>query len=301
MRVLVTGGNGFIGSHVIDKLQEKGHEVISYDLLDPYKKGLNHIRADILDLKGLNDSMNDIDVVYHLAAVSDVNVAYKDPVGCVNVNNLGTLNVLDAARKNDINRVIFASTIWVYSYSKEEGVSEETGFCVGNGGHIYTSTKLAGELACVNYKEMYGQDFTILRYGIPYGPRARDNLVIPIFVRKALCKEPLTLFGDGNQHRNFIYVEDLADGNVLALKEKAKNQIYNLCGKKTTTIKEIALTIKKLLGDVDIKFEESRGGDYRGKNVSSEKANAELCWEPKTSFLDGMNKYIDWYKLKKGL
>jgi len=296
MNILVTGGNGFIGSHVVDKLKNSGHNVTIYDLAKPYTKNLNHINADILDQNKLSESTKDIDVIYHLAAVSNVNKAYEDPTKCINLNSTGTINVLEAARKNNVKRIIFASTVWVYAGTKEENVDETSPFHMPGAGHIYTSTKIAGELYCHDYKELYGQDFTILRYGIPYGPRARETTVIPIFVRKAINKEPLTINGSGKQYRNFVYVEDLAEGNVLALKEAAKNQIYNLDGTIPITIKEVAEAIKSILGNVKIVHKEAREGDYKGKTVSSEKAKRDLGWEPKTDFLEGMKKYINWYK-----
>jgi UDP-glucose 4-epimerase len=138
-------------------------------------------------------------------------------------------------------------------------------------------------------------EVTILRYGIPYGPRARDGAVIPIFVRKAINGEPLTIAGDGLQFRKFIYVEDLAEGNVLALKNIGKNKIYNLDGKEKVTIKQIAETVKKIIGDVKIEFTPARPGDFSGKEVSSDLAKKELNWEPKISFEEGVRRYIKWY------
>lgn len=301
MNILVTGGNGFIGSHVVNQLEKGGHSVVSYDLVAHPKGGPNQIQADILDIKKIGGALKGVDVVYHLAAFSNVNEAYNDPMNCIRVNSLGTLNVLEAARKNDVGRVVFASTVWVYANSNESNVNEETSFIVGGGkSHIYTSTKLAGEFHCFDYKDLYGQDFTILRYGIPYGPGAREAMLIPLFVKKAINGELLTIHGDGSQYRNFVHVSDLAKGNVLALSEKAKNNIYNLSGKEAITIKKVALTIKSVLGDVRVVYADSREGDYNGKNVSFKKAEEELGWKHNVPFLEGMKKYIEWYKQSKG-
>ncbi len=149
---------------------------------------------------------------------------------------------------------------------------------------------------CLAYSRLYDLSITILRYGIPYGPRARGAAVIPIFVSKALKGEPLTIAGDGSQFRKFIYVEDLAEGNVLALKSIAKNKIYNLEGKEKVTIKQIAETVQKLMGDVKIESVPARPGDFSGKEISSELAKKELDWEPKVSFKEGVKRYIEWYK-----
>jgi UDP-glucose 4-epimerase len=115
-------------------------------------------------------------------------------------------------------------------------------------------------------------------------------------VRKALSGEPLTIFGDGSQYRNFIYVEDLAEGNVAALKKVAINQTYNLEGIRPITIKEIAETVRSLVGKVTIEHKEARPGDYSGATVSAEKAKKELGWEPKVDFEEGLRRYIEWYK-----
>jgi UDP-glucose 4-epimerase len=175
-------------------------------------------------------------------------------------------------------------------------VDENTPLHIEKADHVYTSSKIAAELYCHSYQKLYGQKFTILRYGIPYGPRARGGTVVAIFVRRALNGEPLTIFGDGSQYRNFIYVADLADGNVAALKGSAVNQMYNLEGMRPITVKEVAETVKKLIGDVEIEYKEGRPGDFEGKIVSAEKAKIELDWEPKVEFEEGVRRYIEWYK-----
>jgi UDP-glucose 4-epimerase len=120
--------------------------------------------------------------------------------------------------------------------------------------------------------------------------------VIAIFVRKALNKEPLTIAGDGSQYRKFVYVEDLAEGCVLALKDEAKNQIYNLEGSEKISIRNIADTVNEIIGGVEITHIEGRKGDFSGKEISNEKAKKELGWQPSTSFAEGVRRYVDWYK-----
>ena len=164
-------------------------------------------------------------------------------------------------------------------------------------GHIYSSSKTAGEFLICDYQKLYGVPYTIFRYGIPYGPRMRKELVIPIFLRKAFNGEPLTISGDGSQYRNFIYVEDLADAHVLALEDKAENQILNLEGIRRITIKEMAETIQKLVeNDIKIESIPARPGDYEGKEASNDKIKRLLNWEPKIDFEEGMRKTIAWYK-----
>ena len=295
MRCLVTGGSGFIASHIVDNLQRMGIEVRIFDLRrSEYAPDCDHFIGSILDLEALRLAMNGVHAVFHLAAIADVKDVHDDPVYSENINTRGTISVLEAARRAGVERVIYGSTTWVYSDAEGDVVDEET--LIPPPTHLYTATKLTGEYYCRSYSELYGLDYTIFRYGIPYGPRARDGAVIPIFVGKALRGEPLTIAGDGLQFRKFVYVEDLAEGNVFGLKSVAKNRVYNLDGVRKVTIKEIAETIQNVLGDVKIEYVEGRPGDFAGKEVSSVRAKDELNWEAKTSFEEGVRRYIDWYK-----
>jgi UDP-glucose 4-epimerase len=297
MNIGVIGGSGFIGSHVVDKLIEHRHTVTVFDIMKPHRGDVRHIYIDITDLSKTCVALaGPYDAVYMLAAMADVNDVYKNPIEAGEVNIMAIANVLEAARRSGIGRVILASTVWVYEMAEEEKVDESTRLVPSKTKHVYTASKLAAELYCHAYQELYGQKFTILRYGIPYGPRARGGTVIALFVRKALSGEPLTIFGDGSQYRNFIYVEDLAEGNVAALKKVAINQTYNLEGTRPITIKEIAETVRRLVGKVTIEHKEARPGDYSGATVSAEKAKKELGWEPKVDFEEGVRRYIEWYK-----
>ena len=294
MKVLVTGGSGFIGSHVVDKLRDKGVKVRVYDGIMPtYREDIEYYQGSILDRNTLGFAMHGIDAVMHLAAIADVEDVFSEPLKAETINVRGTANVLEAARNSKVRKVIYGSTTWVYSEAESNDVDETTPLHAPS--HFYTATKLAGEYYCQSYNKLYDLDVTILRYGIPYGPRARDGAVIPIFVKKALNGETLTIAGDGSQFRKFVYVEDLAEGNVLALKSIASNKTYNLDGIEKITIKQIAETIQKIIGNVKIEYVPARTGDFSGKEVSSERAKEELGWVPKTSFNEGLKKYIDWY------
>jgi UDP-glucose 4-epimerase len=296
MKALVTGGAGFIGSHVADKLRDKGVEVRVYDMVMPgYRNDVEYYQGSLLDLDALRMALGGIDAVFHLGAIADVKDVFEEPHYAESINVRGTINVLEAARRSRrIDRIIYASTIWVYSDCPDETVDETTPLPPPS--HLYTATKLASEYYCLAYSRLYGLGITILRYGIPYGPRARPGAVIPIFVAKALRGEPLTIAGDGSQFRKFVYVEDLAEGSVLALKSIAKNKIYNLEGREKITIKQIAETIQKHLGGVKIESVPARPGDFSGKEISSELAKKELGWEPKVGFEEGLRRYIEWYQ-----
>src|ERR1700733_1628203 len=295
MRVLVTGGSGFIGSHVVDKLAARGHEPVIYDLRpSPWHAPdtIETVIGSINDREALERAMFGCDAVAHLAAMADVNDVHRDPEDAEQVNSRGTAAVLEAARRAGVKRDAYASKIWVYSDCEPDQVDEET--LLAPPSHLYTSTKLAGELYCKAYQELYGIDYTILRFGIPYGPRAREAAVIPAFVNKALAGDPLTLAGDGSQSRKFVYVEDLADGVALGLDEVAVNRVYNLASDETVTIKQIATTIQELMGDVEITYTPARPGDFGGKIVSSQRAQRELGWTAATPFAEGVRRYIDW-------
>ncbi len=298
MRVGVTGGAGFIGSHVVDALAAAGHDVIVIDGRPPHRPDVDHVGVSVMDGPALAEATAGLDALFHLAAVADVNDVVRDPVAAVDLNVGGTARVLEAARGNGIGRVILASTVWVYSSvaaSDATVVDESACFSLATARHVYTSSKLAAEMLCHDYGNMYQLPFTILRYGIPYGPRMRPSLVIPIFVRKSLAGEPLTVAGDGTQHRKFVYVEDLARGHVLALDDRAANQTYNLDGREAITILRIAETVLRLTGSQrPIQFMPARSGDYAGTEVLSEKARIELGWEPEIDFDEGMRRTVPW-------
>jgi UDP-glucose 4-epimerase len=296
MKVLVTGGSGFIGSHVVDKLRDKGVSVRVFDMVLPdYRDDIEFYKGSLLDLDEMRMAITGVDAVFHLGAIADVKDVIQEPHYSEAINVRGVMNVLEAARLNgNIKRIIYGSTTWVYSEANVQDVDENTP--LHSPTHLYTATKLTGEYYCRTYGVLYSLDTTILRYGIPYGPRARDGAVIPIFVKKALNGEPLTVAGDGSQFRKFIYVEDLAEGNVLALKSIAKNKTYNLDGIEKITIKQIAEAVQNIIGNVKIEYTPARTGDFSGKEISSELAKSELDWEPRIKFEEGLRKYIIWYK-----
>jgi UDP-glucose 4-epimerase len=300
MKACVTGGAGFIGSHVVDYLLEAGHHVLVVDHgAKPHRQDVDFADVDLADFHALVNATQGCDYLFHLAAVSNVNHAFANPLRCVQLNALGTVNVLEAARRNAVRRVFFASTVWVYTGSRDSQVKEDSPFYMPGAGHIYTSTKIASELFCHDYWKLYQQPFTILRYGIPYGPRMREELVIPMFLKKALAGEPITITGDGSQSRNFVYVEDLARAHILALAPVAENQTYNLEGMRRIAIREVAATIDRLMGGgVRIEFLPARAGDYDGKEVSAAKARSELEWQPTIDFEEGMRRTIAWYKTR---
>ena len=297
MRVLVTGGGGFIGSHVVDRLLDKGMTPRIFDLsASPYHSPLEveTFTGSITDSANLDLAMRDCDAVIHLAAVADVSHVLADPVLAEEVNTRGTLNVLEAACGAKVDRVVYGSTTWVYSDCAEQSVSEETPIPAPR--HLYTATKLAGETYCAGYAELYDLDSTVLRFGIPYGPRARAAGVVAKFTDLSFEGKALTIAGDGSTTRSFIYVEDLADGIVAALAPEAAGRTYNLSGDEIVTILEIAEAVQENVDTCEIEHTPPRPGDFPGKEISNERALEELGWKAETSFKDGVRKYVEWVR-----
>jgi len=299
MKVAVIGGSGFIGSHVVDALLAGGHDVTVFDMMAPHRGDVRHIFLDLLDFHRVVVALaGGYEAVYVLAAMANVDDIVKSPLESVLVNSQGVVNVLEALRRHG-GRLIFSSTVWVYMLAPPAAgaparLSESTTLCLENVNHIYTASKVSAELYIRSYQRLYGVEFTILRYGIPYGPRGRQGTVITNFVERALQGKPLVIKGDGQQVRNFIYVGDLAEGSVAALQPEAKNKTFNLDGPREVTIAEVGETVSRLVGRASVRYEGERTGDFPGQAASNERAMLELGWAPKTDLEDGIRQYIEW-------
>ncbi|RPI17204.1 MAG: NAD-dependent epimerase/dehydratase family protein [Ignavibacteriae bacterium] len=296
MKVLVTGGSGFIGSHLVDVLNEQGIDVTIYDLDAPrYNQKCGYVRGDVNDLSRITSVTIGFDYIYHLAAEANVNRFYESPYYSNLITSNSTLNVLECARRNNIKRVLLASTEWIYGSiigDENDRITEETLYAQ-NPDHLYTSSKIASELFCKNYKTLYGVNYTIMRYGIPFGERARAETVTPIFINKILNNDEITIHGDGSQTRQFIYVKDLAEGNAACLKQEGENQIFNINGCEKISVIQIVTTLEEILNKkAKVKFIEDRKGNYTGRIISSEKAKKLLGWEQKVSYRDAMERYV---------
>jgi UDP-glucose 4-epimerase len=293
LKVLVTGGSGFIGSHVVDKLVEHNYEVRVFDKTKPIREDVEWFKGDLLSENYVLEACRDVEAVFHLAAIADVNVALSHFATCLMINEMGTMNILKSATAQEVERVILASTTWIYGKTKGK-VYEDTPIPFPD--HIYTKTKIGQEQLMYAWNQHHGLPFTILRYDIPYGPRMRSNMAISIFVRKALRQEPITIFGDGSQGRCFIYIEDLAEGNVASLTENAKNEVVNLAGQEFVTLNQIVKNLQEIFGHIPIKHEPARPHDFRGAVTSIEKAKRLLKWKPDTTFKSGLRRYIEYVK-----
>ena len=283
MNVLITGGSGFIGSHVVDKLMAAGHFVRVLDVRSPHREDVDFCRGSIVSEEDVEKSIQDMEIVYHFGGFSNINLVKGNPLEAIRLNIMGTAYMLEACRIHNIKRFLFASSVYVHDEK----------------GHLYTTGKLASELLCKNYQTLYSLPYTILRIGTVYGQRSRDADVISIFVQRALRNERLTIHGSGNQKRNFIYVEDLAEACVVALDKKASNETFVVAGSESVTIKELAFTVRDIVGnDIEINFnyKHEREGDYLGAIDGLGKMTEFLGWRQRTSLAQGIKKYIQWLK-----
>jgi UDP-glucose 4-epimerase len=294
--VAVTGGSGFVGSHVVDALLRAGHDVRILDPKPPAQSGVDWADVDMLDQDSVTDALKGVGPVFHLAAMADVNDIVADPAESVALNTLGVARVLEAARRVDAGRVIVSSTVWVYAATQGDVVDETTLFDLATDRHLYVTEKIAAEMLCRDYATLFGRPYTVLRYGIPFGPRMRSDLVVAAFLLRAMRGEPLRIDGDGSQERRFVYVEDLAAAHALVLAPVAKNRTYNLESDEIISIRDLAEAVRDLVGDVEVTYGPSRPGDYRARIVRSDRARDELGWEPRHTFAEGLRKTLAWYR-----
>lgn len=243
MKAIVFGGSGFLGSHVADALTDSGHEVVIYDL-QPSKylcKGQKEVVGDILDEKMVDKAVKGCDVVYNFAGIADLDEAIQKPLDSVKFNVLGNSVILEACRKMNVKRFVFASSMYVYSKA----------------GSFYRSAKQANELIIENYREAYGLAYTILRYGSLYGPRTNEKNYIHNVIREALVDGKITRKGDGDEIREYIHVYDAARCSVEILANDFKNQHVIITGNQQMKVKDLLLMIKEILDNkIDIHYEQ---------------------------------------------
>jgi len=299
MKVLVTGGNGFIGLSLVEALLEQGHDVRVLDLKQPaiQHKNLEFVKKSIMD--DVIDVIKDCDMVYHLAAVLGVDQTDKRPLETIRVNLEGSVNVFKSAVEAGVKNMVYASSSEVYGNPRELPIREDS---VKGPVSTYGVSKLAAEIYAQAYNQEFGANIKIARFFNVYGPRQSDNFVVSIFLNKALRGEPIRVFGDGSQTRCFTYVTD-AIGGVLKVVDRGKSrEVYNVGNNHPTTILQLADTIKEVTGSKseivkvgygkDSRLRE-REIDYRIPDIS--KINS-IGWEPKTRIAEGIKKILEWKK-----
>ena len=241
-KVLVTGSSGFIGSHVADALEKHGFQVILFDAIpSKYKtKSQKEFIGDILNPDDISKAMKDCQYVFHFAAQADIGSSSNDPTKTIHNNIIGTQNILEMARRSNIKRVLFASTIYVYSEL----------------GSFYRVSKQACEKIIEEYQSEFGLDYTILRFGSLYGPRANDFNAIRSFLINAIKEKKIIRRGDGEELREYIHVKDAARLSVVALKEKHKNKHLIITGNQQIKVKDLLTMIREIFnGEIEIKFD----------------------------------------------
>lgn len=241
MKAIVFGGSGFLGSHVADALLKAGYEVAIFDMkLSPYlKPGQEMIIGNIMDKKAVQNSVSGCNIVYNFAGVADIEKAKEKPVKTVEINILGNTIILDACRENNVKRFVFASSLYVYSKT----------------GSFYRSSKQACELIIENYHEDYGLPYTILRYGSLYGPRADETNWIYKVINQAITEGKITRYGDGEELREYIHVEDAARCSVDILSKEFENEYVILTGYQQMKIKNVMKMINEMLENkIELEF-----------------------------------------------
>ena len=303
MAYLVTGGAGFIGSHLIQRLTECGEDVIaltSRNINQPIKNGIEYVHGDITKEESLHEIFraNNIDGVFHLAAVGNAMLSDKNPSKFNDVNINGTLNLLKAAKEADVNNVVFSSSSLVYGRVQEEIVSEDSEL---NPLTPYAVSKIAGEYYCKMFTELYGMKISVLRYFNVYGPKqdatSEFAAAIPKFIHLIRQHKSPVIYGDGTQERDFVYVEDVVSANLLAM-NKSSPGIYNVGMGKSHSLNQVVNTIMDVSGiEVDITYNEVRRNEV--KKVASDISNAQknLGYQPRYDIYQGIKE--TWESIQK--
>ena len=300
MKILVTGGAGFIGSNLVDMLINEGYKVFVIDNLSGGKKeNLNKkaifYKDDIYHLNKILPLFKEIDYVFHLAANPRVVFSVENPIESHKVNVDGTLNVLYASYKNKVKRLIFASSSAVYGNIKKLPLKENT---IPHPISPYGLHKLIGEFYCKLFSNLYNLETVCLRYFNVYGPRMDPEgpyaLVIGKFLKLKKENKPLTIYGDGKQTRDFVYIDDVVWANILAMKSKkvGKGEVINICSGKNYSISYIA----KLIGGKKV-YLPPRKGEVRHTLGDNSLAKKLLNWQPKIDLEEGIKRCREYFGL----
>jgi UDP-glucose 4-epimerase len=297
-KVFVTGGAGFIGSHLTDELVRQGYQVVVLDDLSTGKKeniepligngNAMFIKGSVTDLPLMRKLLQNVECVFHLAAIASVPRSVQDPLSSHNVNVTGTFNLLLAAKENKVKKVVYISSSAVYGDTVSVPQKEDINL---NPKSPYAITKLTGEHYCKTFYETYGLNTICLRYFNVYGPRQHYDsqyaAVIPIFISNALAGKPPVIFGDGEQTRDFVFVKDAVQAALMAAKSDATG-IFNVGTGKAVSVNEIAKLVLKITGkDLKPVYQGLRSGDIIDSSADISKARS-LGYEPKYTLEEGL-------------
>ena len=311
MKAIVTGAAGFIGSHLSERLLKDGWTVVGVDNFDNFydpqvKRGnikdcLNNklfklVEADIRDSAAMDKVTNEgIDVIVHLAARAGVRPSIAHPALYADVNINGTVTLLEAAKKSNIKKFVFASSSSVYGNNRKVPFSEDDNvdFPISP----YAATKKAGELICHTYHHLTGIAMTCLRFFTVYGPRQRPDLAIHKFARLIEDGKPISVYGDGSMMRDFTYIDDIIDGTVGAIDKCEGYNIYNLGESRPVTVNTLISEIEKALGKkAVIERLPLQPGDVERTFADVTKARRDLGYNPNTNISDGLKHFVEWFR-----
>ena len=313
-RILVTGGAGFIGSHLVDRLLKSDveHVTVVDDFNDFYDPKIKHanirhqlddpryqvVEADIRDAKLLEHSLanTDFDCIVHLAARAGVRPSLAQPLLYNETNVNGTLNLLEFARQHGIKQFVFGSSSSVYGINAKVPFSEDDP--IRQPISPYAATKGAGELLCHTYSHLYGIRCVCLRFFTVYGPRQRPDLAIHKFARLISAGKPIPVFGDGTTRRDYTYIDDIIDGVVASINyDQSDYEVINLGESRTVELRElIALLEKELDAHAVIDRQPAQPGDVPQTFADITRARRLLGYDPQTQIEDGLRRFVDWFR-----
>ncbi len=316
LKVFFTGGAGFIGSHVVEELLKKETQVTVFDNFSTGRKeNLQHlsqnknlklVKGDVLDQKELLKETKNFDLVFHFAAELEINKGIKEPISDLKVNALGTLNVLEAMRKNDIDKLVYASSAGVYGQAQYLPQDENHPL---DPQWPYGVSKLAGEKYCTAYYNLYSLRTTCLRYSIVYGPREWYRRVLTKFIKRAVEEKPPIIFGNGQQTRDFVHVKDAVDATLKATTSKAEGHVFNVGSGVGTSINELAEIVIRFSGKEmkpihkDPKLGEigRKLGELIDLTLDITKASEMLSYKPNVDLETGIRNFIEWARFNKDI
>jgi len=308
MRTLVTGGAGFIGSHIVEELLRRGDNV---RVLDNFSTGRREnlgslpgkpevIEGNLQDIETLRTCLRDVDRVFHLAAFISVPQSMADPETCFTVNVCGTASLLEESHRAGVGKVILSSSTAVYGNTDVFPTPEETPFAPLS---PYALSKQVNELYALLYARSFNLQTVALRYYNVFGPRQRPDsdyaAAIPIFAQRLVADQPIVIYGDGKQSRDFIYVKDVVRANLLAAEANVTGESFNICTGHETNLLDLVQAISRVTQTNPlIRFEPPRPGDIFKSVGNPQKAVKMLKFLPQTSLAEGLEQTIDWMKRK---